>query len=887
MAEEFRHHIELRTEDLVRRGVPAAEASRRAHLEFGHVETHREAAQVSRGLRLFDQVRFSWVDFKLGVRMLVKHPGLTLVASFALAVGIPVGMAPVHLSNALEAPLPEDRDDRVRAIRHWDPASGTAESPSYRDFELLREKLTTFANLGAFRSSSYNVASGSGPAAPVAGAEVTASSFEVLGTRPLLGRTLAPRDEALGAPEVVVLGHDLWRSRFGGDPDLVGRVVHVGAVPHTVVGVMPDGFLFPVRQQLWVPLRERPGGGPGSAREGSPKVRIFGLVQDGASTEQVQAELGAMASRLFDDAPEAPVRLRPQVVPFGIAHFGLPRRGLEEIPEFYYLQVLALTLLLVACANVAMLVFALTATRFRELAVRTALGASRARIVSQIFAETLVLAVCAAGVGLFGIDWILRQVRAAVVARGLDLPYWLSLEVTGEAVLWGLLLAVVSATVAGVVPALKLTGTKIQQSIKKAEAGRSGIRFGGLTSVLIVADVALAVSVSGVALALGGLLWHTAKADELTGIPADEYLAAEVRLPGSELRAGTGGAATEGTEARLAGTQRRLVERLEEEPGVRGVAVASGLPRMDHRSRLLEIEGIEESASTGGWQVRTVLVDVGFFTALRQPILAGRGFDRADVARQVPPILVNTVFVDRLLRGRAAVGSRVRFVSPEGGEGAPWHEIVGVVEHLGMKLFDPQGDPGVYVPAPPGAIHPIQLGIHLRDDPESFAPRLREILTEVDPAAVLGRTVALDRVFPGDWYVTAAIVGGLGLLVAILIALGASGLYAILSFSVSERRREIGIRTALGASRSAVVLTVLRRSLVQIVAGALLGLPIAARLLYEFGEAVGRETSPAVPLLAGLGFTVGIVAVIGGASCVAPVRRALGVDPNTALRAEG
>lgn len=655
MVQEFRHHIELRTEDLMRRGLAAAEASRRAHLEFGHVETHREAARASRGLRLFDQIRFSWIDLKLGIRMLVKHPGLTLVAIFALAVGIPVGMAPVHLSAALEAPLPEDPGNRVRAIRHWDPASGTAKSPTYRDFRVLREELTTFATLGAFRISSSNIASEGGRAAPVAGAEVTASSFDVLGTQPLLGL-----------------------------PDLCGdsRARH--------------------RRRRRGACRDRLD--PGAGADG--------------------------------------------------------RRG-------------------------------------------------------------------------------------------------------------------------------QRAGMKVQQSIKKAEAGRAGIRFGGLTGVLIVADVALAVSVAGLALALGGLLWRVAGTDELTGIQADEYLAAEVRLSESDLGAGAGALSSQAAVQRRGATQRLLVERLEAEPGVRGVAVASALPRMDHGSRLLEVAGVEGPASLGGWQVRTAFVDVDFFTALSQPILAGRDFDRADLESEIAPIVVNTVFVDRLLGGRVPLGSRARFLSPDGGEDAPWHEIVGVVGNLGMSIVDPQGDPGVYVLAPPGAIRPIQLAIHLRDEPEDFAPRLREILAEVDPAAVLGTPVVLDRVYPGDWYLMTVIVGGLGLLVAILIALGASGLYAILSFSVSERRREIGIRTALGASRAAVVLTVLRRSLVQIVAGALLGMPIAAWLLLAFGEAAGRGTSPTLPLLAALGFTLGIVAVIGTASCFAPVRRALQVDPGSALRAEG
>ena len=908
MCEEFRHHIALRTEDLVASGLSPEEASRRAHREFGHVESHREAARASRGLHLVDQVRFSWVDVKLGLRMLKKHPGLTLVASFALAVGIPVGMAPVHLASALNAPLPEDHADRVRMIRFWDPAAVSAEAPAFREFARFRQELATFDALGAFRASAYNVDSEDDRGAPVSAAEMTASGFGVLGVRPLLGRALTPRDEAVGAPEVVVIGYDLWRNRFGGDPHLVGQTIRLGQVPHRVVGVMPKGFLFPVRQQLWVPLREPAGG----AADADFAVRVFGRLKDGISQTEAQAELGAVASRRLADEPEERLRYRAEVVPFGIGAIGLPRGGLAGLPEFYLFEILALALLFVACSNVAMLVFALTATRFQELAVRSALGAGRARIVSQIFVETLVLAIGSAGVGLVTIGWLLEQARRLAVARGFDLPYWLHLGISGESIVWAILLAVLSATIAGVVPALKLTGTKIHESIKAAEAGRSGIRFGGVTGVLIVADVALAVSVTGLALALALYLWDVATPGDRVGIPAGEYLAAEVWLPASELEEPAAGAEgvdgtgtddsaqrldEEGIARRLGPTQRLLVERLKAEPGVRGVAVASALPRMDHRTERVEIDGesgpdgFGQAGSQGSWRVRTATVDVDYFAELDRPIVAGRGFDRSDLLRDASPVVVNTLFAERLLSGRSPVGLRMRFVSPKAGDTTPWHEIVGVVGPLGMNVLNPQGDPGVYLPAAPGGIHPFQLAIHLGGSPETFAPRLREILTEVDPAAVLGAPVVLDRVYPGDWYLMGAIVGGLGLLVVILIGLGASGLYAILSFAVSERTREIGIRAALGASRGAVVMTVLRRSALQVVAGALLGLPVAAWLLVALrsdavaGAAAGGSSSTPL-VLAALAFAVGIVAVIGAFSSVAPLRRALSIEPSSALRGE-
>lgn len=879
MSEEFGHHIELRTEDLIRTGLSAGEAARRARLEFGPVEALKERARASRGLRPIDELRFSWLDVKLGLRMLAKHPGLTVAAVFALAVGIPVGMAPMHLSNALTSPLPEDADNRIRAIRYWRADTATAAEPTYYDFDYWRQELATFDALGATRTGSYNATpEGGGPGAPVLGAEVTASTFVLLGTPPLMGRWLVASDEAVGAPQVAVVGYDFWQSRLAGDPAVVGRTIEIARTPHTVVGVMPEGFRFPVLQQLWIPLREEIAAEPGRGLG----LRVFGRLAQGASEEEAQAEVGAVGLRLAAEFPDARGRLRAEVVPFGLSAVGLPRGGLESLPGFYFFQLLALALLLVASANVALLVFARTATRFRELALRAALGASRTRLVSQLFVETLVLAVLAAAVGLAACDWILGHLRSAILATDATLPYWLTLGVTREAVVRALVLGVLSATVAGVVPALRITGRRSRPSVQIKEAGASGIRFGRGTSALIIADVAIAVAVVGFALGLADRTRIATAADELVGIPAEEYLAAALTLPAS---APADAFDREGFARRLGATQRRLSERLEAEPRVLSVTVASSLPRMDQRSRRVEVEGVEASGRYRGRYLRTAEVDVGFFEALDQPILAGRGFDRRDLAENPRPVIVNTVFVDRWLGGRDAVGRRLRFLASNEDQDAPWHEIIGVVGHLGMNVVDPEGDEGVYVPAPPGAIHPMQLAIHLGGDPETFAPRLRELVAEADPAAVLGRPVVLSDVYQGDWWLLLGIVGGLGLLLVILVTLAASGVYAMMSFSVTERTREIGIRTALGASRGSVLATLLRRSLLEIGSGAVIGIPLAGFFLFAFEQGSGG-TSAGSALLWALLFGAGVVILVGFLSCLAPARRALSIQPSEALRAE-
>ena len=383
MVEEFRHHIELRTQDLIARGMDRAEASRTAHREFGHADTHRREARSARGLALLDELRFSWLDVKLGLRMLVKNPALTAVAVFALAAGIPVGLAPVHVAHAFLAPLPQDTEDRIRSVRLYDPAMTSMALPTVADYRYWSARLSSFSSLGAYRTSSYVLATDDARGAPVSGVEVTPSVFDVLATPPLLGRTLVAADAVAGGPDVVVLGHDLWQGRFGADPTWIGRTVDVAGVAHVVVGVMPEGFLFPHRHQLWLPLRLG-GAGSGSEDAGSGsrgdglRALVIGRLGPGVSDEQAQVEAEAVGVRDATELGADRSALRVEVVPFALAFVGAPAGGLEALPEFVLFRLLALALLLIACGNVAMLMFARTATRFRELAVRTALGAGRA-----------------------------------------------------------------------------------------------------------------------------------------------------------------------------------------------------------------------------------------------------------------------------------------------------------------------------------------------------------------------------------------------------------------------------------------------------------------------------------------------------------------------------
>ncbi len=878
MREEFENHLAERTDSLVREGLALEDAKLRARREFGHEATHRAQAREAMGLASFAQLRFSWLDVKLGLRTLPKHPMLNLAAVFALAVGIPVGLAPSHLARALKAPLPGDTDDRLRAIRHWDPLSSGVAPTWDGDFTFWAQTLRSFSSLGAFRTSSYNVASADGRAAPAAGAQLSSSVFQMLGARPLLGRALEAHDFAAGAPDVVVIGHGLWSSRFGRDADVLGRSIRIGRNMHVVVGVMRDGFAFPTNEALWLPLRLASAGGD------RLRVQVLGRLADGASAQQAEAELSSLgqpppssAASANDAADRA--RLRAEVVPFGLLYLALPEGGLTSLPEFRYVQVLMFVLLLVACGNVAMLVFARTATRLQELAIRTALGASRSRLVSQIFVETLLLAVIAAGVGVLAVNWALDHVNLARLAGESALPYWLSLGLTRETALSAIVLAAVSATMAGVVPAIAITGRAISQNIR----GGSRVRFGRLTGALVVADIAVSVAAVGMAFAIAGHATDLQAANRATGIPASEYLAVEFRLPED-------GDGPDRLRMRLAAAQRDLVAAIEREPGVRRVAVGDVLPRMEHRSRPYELDERDRATDELRRWVRQARVDVDYFHALGTSIISGRDFVRTDAAEGSRVAIVNTAFVERALDGRDPIGQRVRLgnAGNMGDAGnAEWYEIVGVVGPLGVNVLNAERGEAVYLPAAPGTINPMQLAVHSAVPPATLTARVRELAMAVDPDLVMGRASVLSDVRQGDWYLVMGLAAGLVVLVGVLIALATSGLYAMLSLSVSERTREIGIRAALGASRRGLLITILKRSLVQIGVGALIGLPIAARSVFELTGTADGGGSALRSMVIALGFSTGIMLLVVMTSCLVPTRRILAIEASEAMHADG
>ena len=888
MDEEFRLHRELRMEDLIRSGLSPQAAARQARLEFGSPERYQDEGRASRGLRRIDALRVSWLDFKLGFRMLVKYPGITIVGGLAMAFAIWMGAATFEVvTQILEPDIPLPGGDRIVAVRNWDVAANRPELKALHDFTEWRADLRTVEDLGAYRNVQRNLITQDGGSGPVNVAEITGTGFRVARTPAYLGRPLLESDERPDAPNVLVLGHDVWRTRFEADSAVIGQTVRLGRTEHTVVGVMPEDFAFPVTHNLWVPLRLDP---LDYARRDGPSIQVFGRLANGASMAEARAEIATLGTRASAEYSETHQHLRPQVIPYsksvidvkGVAWWAVVSANLPLV-----------MLLVLICGNVALLMFARAATRESEIVVRSALGASRSRIVMQLFAEALVLGAIAALIGLVaashGVRWVIDVVEAEMM-NGQELPFWYQPRLSLATVAYALLLTLAAAVIAGVMPALKVTrsmGTRLKES----SAGAGGLRFSGVWTVVIVMQIALTVAFPVVALMVRRDSVQVETAD--VGIRAEEYLTVRVEMdptPPAEMPQDTSRAAF---QARFNRTHEELKRVLEADPAIVGVTFADRLPGMYHPYRLIDVDeggAAPLNPQWPGYRVSSIFTDHAYFDVIGAPILAGRGFNSADLDNEGRVAIVNESFVRLVLGGRNPIGRRLRYAHYEEWdtdrlEPGPWYDIVGVVPDMGTLVgASTDGDPkvaGIYHPAEPGAVRPARLAIHVRGDPLSVVPRVRAAALQVDPGLRLYDVAPLDDVNAGTleflafWFRIATMVSVMAL------TLSLAGIYAVMAFTVSRRTREIGIRIALGGDRRRVLLSVFRRPLMQVVIGVVVGATFSA--LLAFGLSGGQVTARGIALL--LGYAAAMMAICTLA-CIVPTQRAMAVEPTVALKAE-
>jgi predicted permease len=921
--EELSQHLDQRYEELRDGGAADAEARRLALEELrepdalaDHMRSLRQAhvpPPITPGAPGGSVLGDLWQDLRYAARMLRKQPGFAAAAVLTLALGIGANTAIFSLVNAtLLQRLPVSGRDRLVYV-HRGNVGGVFSYPLYvalRDanhgfdgfaaWSGMAASLNTdpFDRLGAAPSVSR------GDSAPdiVNGAIVTGNFFDVLGITAGRGRLLSPSDDVTpGAHPVAVISHDLWQTHFGGSPDIVGRDVRLNGHVFTIVGVTPAAFPGPrlgSPRQLYVPMMMQAIVRPpaaGYSGEQNPDLLndrrrrtdgpreytlswLFGVgrLKPGTTLEQARAELATLATsyertRVPSGSPE-----RVTLVPIDE---GDPRQRQRLQAVAWLLGGVVAAVLLIACANIASLLLARTASRRRELAVRLAVGASRARLVRQLLTESLLLSSVGGAIGL-GLAWAVIQAFRATPPPPGALPLTFEFSVDQRVLLFSLVLSFLTGIVFGVAPALKASRPGLVPALKDASGESDGRgRRSSLQKTLVIAEVALSLLL----LIPAGLFVRSLQAARAVdpGFDVETLVAAPLEI--NFLRY----TSTRGREF-----YRQVVERVERLPGVERASVAR-VPVMTGSGRVsgLMVEGRQGYrdefvfgagagvVTTDPTRINTNVVGPGLFATLGIAFVSGRDFNEQDVEGRPPVVIVNETTVKMHFGGGNPLGTRVSF----GGQRGPWREIVGVVRDSKYAAIGEAALPVAYLPVAQNHETGMTLYVRASVAPASLIGSLRREIQTLEPnlpvrdiqmmTDTIGRSLYAARM--GAWLL--AVFGGLALLLA------AIGIYGVLSFSIARRTREMGIRLALGAETRKVFLLVVRDGMVLVGVGVLIGLTgglAGARSLASF--LYGVEPSD-VPTFAAMTTLLTAVALV---ACVIPARRAMRVNPIVALRYE-
>ena len=825
----------------------------------------KESSRDARSFRFLTGWR---MDLALAIRMTMRHRALSAIAIFGITVAIAMSATMFTLvSEQLkpsDLPLPDGR--RIVSLQQWNASKNSPQPLGAADVVAWREQLSAVRPLGAFRTLTRNLIAPPAAPQPIAVAEMSAAGFEVAGVAPALGRVIRPEDEQPGAAPVLVIGHAEWRNRFGANPGVLDMTVQLGATHYTIVGVMPEGFAFPVNHAYWIPLRldafTSPGGGGAS-------LRTFGKLADGATLQSAQAELAALGERARAASPETHQHIRPRVVLYAyqFSEADQPANKLAlQLARFFITL-----LLLVISINVAVLVYARTAARQAEISVRTALGASRGRIIAQMFIEGLVLAGVGAVAGVALTAVALRQLQQGL-SQGQPLPFWTRLTVSGDTLAYVVVLTAIAAAVIGALPAWKATGSRIQNRLQALTAGGgSGMHLGRVWTALILLQVTFAVALLPVVLVRVAEL-----ADEGRMSPdfaADEYLVANLS------------AEQPSAQAAVAQSRESFGRRYRE---IEQRIMATGTARAITFSWPGEEDLVVRSdLSATDVSVAVKRVAVNYFETFGVRILMVRDFTNADAGPQARFVIVNRAFAQAMPQGAAVLGSRIRLARAAQGAKAissladDWYQIIGVVE--GFPPAPPGAEspnPKVYRAFTPDAASALFLGLHVHPaDVESSIGRLRQIAANLDPTLQLTNVRSMDAMFRESQRNARLLAGVLATMALSVLLLSAAGIYAMMSFAVTQRRREIGIRLALGAGARRILWTIFSRSAAQLLLGAALGTGVALVLNHaadgELLENYAAIVLPAVVLL---------ITFAGLLAALVPARQGLRIEPTEALR---
>lgn len=789
----------------------------------------------------------SWGEVRLGLRLIVKQPILSATIILALATGI--GFATMGFTfrdELLNSTLPYAAGPRMARVYVWNHEGGRLDLDLER-YRALRDRSASFEHVGAIGVRTFNITHGPSDVESVGAASITPRSMKWLEAVPIAGRTLIPADGEPGAERVVLIRESLWRRRYSSDPALVGKQITVGGVPRTVVGIMPDTFEFPNSGELWVPLDEQTLGGTLDAA--TPGLRIFGVLKRGVTFEEATAESSALSAALPTAAPPDDIA-RLLIRPFT----GDSDDTNMAINALVFVLVMVL---LVVASNVATLVFARTWSRAPELAVRTALGADRIRVVGQLFFETLVLGSIAAVIGLAGAYASLGYFRDSLEGW----PFWITLTPRPSAVVFVVFLTLLVSVVAGLFPALRVTRHDLRNNL---QAGR-GFAFGGFGKAgafLLVVEIALSVALLNGAVTMGRAF--ASYINDVPGLPKNQVLTAQL------------GSIREPKQ------RDQVVAAARQLPGVIAVGAGASLPRLYPAPRPVSVEPVGSEPVMAPQPAPGHAVGEGFLEAVGAHAVAGRLLTSTDFLQGAAPVVVvNEPFVEKFFSGRNPVGRRIKIESRDAKLEAQWHEIVGVVPDLGLSVGDPALTAGFYTPVKDEMLW--YLAIKTSVAPLTLTGALRAAVANVDPDLQLQEIRTLEeagyeeRVFLSAIAAALTAMGGMALLLSIV------GIYALLSFMVTRRTREIGIRMALGAKTWQVLRSVTGGASIYLALGGILGTVLGVIFMEIRSMILISIPAPGFWMPATIFATLAVAGLI---ACWLPARRAIGIRPSEALSAD-
>ncbi len=803
-------------------------------------------------------------DVRSGLRMLVRFPTLSIVAVLTLGLGIGLSTTVFSVVNGgVFKGLPVPDGDRVVSLVSTNPTQNQRQGAvNIHDLEVWQARQTSFERIGAFGFAPMNLSSEDGRPERYSGGQLTVAAFEALGVEPLIGRGFRAGDDRPGAEPVVLLGYALWRDRYGSAPGVVGTAIRASGLRRTVIGVMPATFGFPIRETLWTPLAIDP---LATQRGHGPAVQVVARLKPGVSLAQARTESRTIAAQLEQEFPATNRGRGADVLPYATNIIGSEIYGL-----LYTMLGAGLGVLIIACVNVSNLLVARASLRRREVAVRMALGAGRARVVRQHLTEVLVLATAGGAIGImlsiFGMRWFTRALSVEPP------PFWITFDLDYRVLGFVAALIVLTSLLAGALPALHASRISAGAVLKDNSRSSTSATLGRFSSALVVAELAVSC---GLLIAAGLMIKSVVQLRNVQmPFAIDGILTARVDLPQQ----------TYPDSAASIRFFEQLLPRLQELPNIEAATLSDGLPAAGNGAITVQIEGKAYPQASDYPLAREGIVTAGYFTTFKARVLDGREFTSADTATSQPVAIINESFAMVHFPGVHPVGHQMKRIRPSGTE--PWLTIVGIVPDLIMEgIGNNNASPvGYYIPiAQSDVANGVRIAVRTRGDALSAIGSLRSALGGLDPELALYDIDSMARVIERQtWFYT--VFGSFFMVFGICaLLLAAAGLYGVMSFAVTQRTREMGVRTALGAQGRQLIALVMRKSALQLAVGLALGLGLAV-LASGALQPVLYHVSPRDG-----GVFAAVIATLAAASLAAsflPARRVSRIDPVIALASE-